>query len=86
MKKRITIIIIAAIVAAVAIVTIATSKRNTLFYQNLEALSIIEEGHKGKGLCWETVTYVENHLVLICGSCIFVEAEETEYSLTGHCN
>lgn len=72
MKKFITIAVATAILAA-ATVTAILANRNTdpIFQANIEAL-MNNEGDRGTGTCYNTVTYLENVTVLYCGGCHFV--------------
>ena len=85
MKKFIFILIGIGLIAGIAIAATSVSNRQSAFDLNVEALSIIEEGGHGTGTCWKNIHTVENRLILICNSCIFIQGEADLFSQKGTC-
>lgn len=65
--------------------SIKQEKENTTFTANVKALSQAE-GEKGTGECAKSITYMENSLVLYCGTCKWVPGKATKNSDLGYCN
>lgn len=85
MRKVLFAVIGIALIAGVVITAIAHSNRNSTFNLNVEALSIIEEGAHGTGTCWKDIHTVDNQLILVCNSCIYIQAKADVISRTGKC-
>lgn len=87
MKKVIAIIVMISAVVLIAIAVCRTNQGNEVFNQNVEALSRgdIQEGEPGTGECWKRVHVVDNQLILVCGTCIYIRATENFLSGTGIC-
>lgn len=86
MKKKLLILIGAALVSGSVIGAVQFFNRDVSFNANVEALSIIEEGEHGTGKCWKRTHAVENQLVLVCVSCIYIQgAPDTFFPGTDTC-
>ena len=84
-KRKIIIAMTIVLISLSAFFFALISPNEAVFYQNLEALTIIEEGKKGEGKCWYTSNAVENQLMLVCVSCIYIQADPVGWSAIGNC-
>lgn len=85
MKKKIYLALaISAIVLIISVISIVRVK-NSLFYQNVEALSRIEEGQPGTGVCYNSIRNKEGQYVLYCGSCTYLKGTSGLFASTGTC-
>lgn len=79
MKKKVVAFIgIVSASVLIAASTVPTHQKNEVFNANVEALSRndIQEGMSGTGDCWKRVHVVDNQLILVCGTCIYIRATE----------
>lgn len=86
MKKILSLLSGVVMIAGIAIAVVAQSNRNSVFDFNVEALSVIEEGEHGTGKCWYSTKATENEMLLVCVSCVYIQAKHTLLSNTGNCN
>ena len=79
MKKKITLAVCAAIVAAAAVFGLKSSmlamSSEMIFNANVEALAR-GEGH-GRATCYIEYSYDKDYRCLRCGDCVFVEGKGT---------
>ena len=85
MKKSIIWLIGIVIIVGIAIAAIERSNHPCLLDTNVEALSVIEEGAHGTGRCWNSIEATENELILVCVSCIYIQADKLPWSDSGQC-
>ncbi len=86
-RKVIATIGILSTVLLIATSVIRSNRGDEVFNKNVEALSRgdIYEGEAGSGDCWNSVHVVDNQLILVCGSCIYIRATENFLSSKGTC-
>ncbi len=87
-KQMIKIVAVIALIATAGWNITQSEKEGALSdlaLENIEALADPEEGDKGSGQCYNSITTQEGCLVLYCGTCTWISGTKTTFSGTSYC-